>query len=341
VADSGQQRERLLEVVDLRKHYQQQSGIFSGSRVYEVKAVNKVSMFAEKGTTLAIVGESGCGKSTFAKVMTGLEQSTDGRLALGGKEIGSVPVERRPAELKRRLQMIFQNPDGTLNPSHSLGYALARTLKRLRRISGRKAKAEARTLLETVKLPAEFATRKPRQLSGGQKQRVAIARALSGDPDVVIADEPVSALDVSVQASIINLLLELQRERATTFVFISHDLSVVRYLSEHVAVMYLGKVVEFGATEQVFSPPYHPYTEALLSAVPIPDPDRQQKRIILEGTIPSPTDLPKGCPFATRCHRKIGAICDTTPPSEQETNSGHRIACHIPLSELRSVSPVV
>ena len=195
--------------------------------------------------------------------------------------------------------------------------------------------------METVKLPSDFVDRKPRQLSGGQKQRVAIARALAGDPDVVIADEPVSALDVSVQAAIINLLMELQSAKQTTFVFISHDLSVVRYLADRVAVMYLGKVVEFGSVEEVFSPPYHPYTEALLSAVPVPDPDHQQKRIVLEGAIPSPLDLPKGCPFSTRCPRKIGEICDTTPPPDLETGTGHLIACHISLDELEKIEPVI
>ncbi len=200
---------------------------------------------------------------------------------------------------------------------------------------------QARRLMEIVKLPADFVDRKPRQLSGGQKQRVAIARALAGDPDVMVADEPVSALDVSVQAAIINLLLELQSTRAATMLFISHDLSVVRYLADRVAVMYLGKIVEFGSVDEVFSPPYHPYTEALLSAVPIADPDRQQKRILLEGAMPSPRDVPKGCPFATRCPRKLGEICDTTPPPEHRTNTGHRIACHIPIEQLRSVEPII
>ena len=183
--------------------------------------------------------------------------------------------------------------------------------------------------------------RKPRQLSGGQKQRVAIARALAGDPDLLVADEPVSALDVSVQAAIINLLMEIQAKRDATLVFISHDLSVVRYLADHVAVMYLGKIVEFGSVDDVFSPPYHPYTEALLSAVPVADPDVQQKRIILEGSMPSVTEIPAGCPFSTRCPRKVGAICETTPPPEQQTATGHRIACHIPLTELSGVEPVI
>jgi peptide/nickel transport system ATP-binding protein len=195
--------------------------------------------------------------------------------------------------------------------------------------------------METVKLPVDFVARKPRQLSGGQKQRVAIARALAGDPDVVVADEPVSALDVSVQAAIINLLIELQATRDATLIFISHDLSVVRYLADRVAVMYLGKIVEFGEVEDVFLPPYHPYTESLLSAVPIPDPDLKQKRIILEGNLPSVRNIPAGCPFATRCPRKIGEICDTTPPPERRTPTGHRIACHIPLEELNRVDPVI
>ena len=324
----------LLDVQRLHKHYVQSSSIFSGSKTYAVKALNDVSMSANRGTTLAIVGESGCGKSTFAKVLTGLEKATAGQLELSGIDIGSIAVDQRPNSLKRRLQMVFQNPDDTLNPSHSIGFALERSLKRLKQMSRRDARIEARRLMETVKLSADFVSRKPRQLSGGQKQRVAIARALAGDPEVIIADEPVSALDVSVQAAIINLLMELQSEHQTTTVFISHDLSVVRYLADRVAVMYLGKVVEFGSVEDVFSPPFHPYTEALLSAVPVPDPDYQQKRIVLDGAIPSPLDLPKGCPFSSRCPRKAGTICETTPAPEQTTSTGHRIACHIEVGEL-------
>src|SRR6185295_662805 len=281
------------------------------------------------------------GKSTLAKVLTGLERATEGKVALEGDEIGTILVESRSTEIKRKLQMVFQNPDSTLNPSHSVGFAIGRSLKRLKGAPAKQAREEVQRLLETVKLPIEFAHRKPRQLSGGQKQRVAIARALAGDPELVIADEPVSALDVSVQAAIINLLLEIQRDREATLVFISHDLSVVRYLADRVAVMYLGHIVEFGTVEEIFSPPYHPYTEALLSAVPVPDPDLHQKRIVLEGVLPSATNLPQGCPFSTRCPRKIGAICDTTPPPELRTPAGHRILCHIPLSDLSRVEPVV
>jgi peptide/nickel transport system ATP-binding protein len=298
-------------------------------------------MSATRGMTLAVVGESGCGKSTLAKVLTGLEKATDGKVALDGFDIGGIRVEDRTSAVKGKLQMVFQNPDSTLNPSHSVGFAIERSLRRLKSLTGSSMREQARRLMEVVKLPADFVDRKPRQLSGGQKQRVAIARALAGDPDVMVADEPVSALDVSVQAAIINLLLELQSTRAATMLFISHDLSVVRYLADRVAVMYLGKIVEFGSVDEVFSPPYHPYTEALLSAVPIADPDRQQKRILLEGAMPSPRDVPKGCPFATRCPRKLGEICDTTPPPEHRTNTGHRIACHIPMEQLRSVEPII
>jgi peptide/nickel transport system ATP-binding protein len=230
--------------------------------------------------------------------------------------------------------MVFQNPDSTLNPSHTVGYAIGRALRRLRHLSREAARQEVAHLLEVVRLPAELAGRKPHQLSGGQKQRVAIARALAGNPDVVVADEPVSALDVSVQAAIVNLLSELQASRESTLVFISHDLAVVRYLADHVAVMYLGKVVEFGPVEAVFSPPHHPYTEALLSAVPVPDPDDQRPRILLEGTLPSAAEVPRGCPFATRCPRRVGPLCDETPPPEQHLAYGHRIACHIPAEEL-------
>ena len=195
-------------------------------------------------------------------------------------------------------------------------------------------------LLDLVKLPRAFADRMPRQLSGGQKQRVGIARAFAGDARIVVADEPVSALDVSVQAAIINLLIEIHADREATLLFISHDLSVVRFLADFVSVMYLGMIVEFGSVEQVFSPPSLPYTVALLSAVPIADPDVDQKRVQLGGTIPSPTNLPKGCPLATRCPRKIGEICDNVPPPVIDCGNGHRVACHIGLDELQNMGPV-
>jgi peptide/nickel transport system ATP-binding protein len=332
--------EQVLHIAHLRKTYHQSTGMFGGAG-YDVHAVNNIDLAANRGQTLAIVGESGCGKSTLAKVLTGIELGTEGKVTLGGKEISQIPVEQRQAEIKRAIQMVFQNPDSTLNPSHSIGYVMERAIRKLRGIGSREAEREASNLLKTVNLPVEFAARMPRQLSGGQKQRVAIARALAGEPDLILADEPVSALDVSVQAAIINLLVDIQSKRGATLVFISHDLSVVRYLADYVAVMYLGQVMEFGRTEDVFAPPYHPYTEALLSAVPIADPDVHQRRIILEGAMPSPQNRPQGCPFATRCPRKVGAICDTTQPPIQTTASGHRIACHIPLDELKKVDEVV
>ena len=332
--------EVVLQIAHLRKTYHQSTGMFGGAG-YNVHAVDNIDLAANRGQTLAIVGESGCGKSTLAKVLTGIELGTEGMVTLSGKEISQIPVEDRTAIVKRAIQMVFQNPDSTLNPSHSVGYVMERAIRRLRGLSSSAARGEASSLLKTVNLPVEFAQRMPRQLSGGQKQRVAIARALAGEPDLILADEPVSALDVSVQAAIINLLVDIQAKRGATLVFISHDLSVVRYLADYVAVMYLGQVMEYGNTEDVFAPPYHPYTEALLSAVPIADPDVHQRRIILEGAMPSPQNRPQGCPFATRCPRKVGAICDTTPPPIQTTAGGHRIACHIPMDELKNVDEVV
>ena len=332
--------EVVLQIAHLRKTYHQSTGMFGGAG-YNVHAVDNIDLAANRGQTLAIVGESGCGKSTLAKVLTGIELGTEGMVTLSGKEISQIPVEDRTAIIKRAIQMVFQNPDSTLNPSHSVGYVMERAIRRLRGLSSSAARGEASSLLKTVNLPVEFAQRMPRQLSGGQKQRVAIARALAGEPDLILADEPVSALDVSVQAAIINLLVDIQAKRGATLVFISHDLSVVRYLADYVAVMYLGQVMEYGNTEDVFAPPYHPYTEALLSAVPIADPDVHQRRIILEGAMPSPQNRPQGCPFATRCPRKVGAICDTTPPPVQTTAGGHRIACHIPMDDLKKVDEVV
>jgi peptide/nickel transport system ATP-binding protein len=322
-----------LRVDGLEKVYRPRQGLF-GSERGAVRALNGIDLVVRKGETLAIVGESGCGKSTLAKVLAGLETASAGRVEIAGTEVASMRVEARSLELRRTIQMVFQNPDSTLNPSHSAGYAIGRALRRLRRMARGEAASEATRLLGVVKLPADLGGRQPDRLSGGQKQRVAIARALAGDPDVIVADEPVSALDVSVQASIVNLLNEIQTAREATLIFISHDLSVVRYLADHVAVMYLGSVVELGSVADVFAPPFHPYTEALLSAVPVPDPDAQGARIILEGPLPSATEIPSGCPFSGRCPRRIGAICDETSPPTRQLSRDHRIVCHIPGEEL-------
>jgi peptide/nickel transport system ATP-binding protein len=332
-AEPGGGEAAVVELHGLSKTYRQAAGMFGADR-RTVQALSGIDMAAAKGRTLAIVGESGCGKSTLARIVCGLTTASGGSVRLDASEVAALPVEARSDALKRKLQMVFQNPDSTLNPSHSVGFSVVRALRRLRRVAPGEAKAAAARLFETVQLPQEFMGRKPHQLSGGQRQRVAIARALAGDPAVILADEPVSALDVSVQAAIINLLTELQSARGATLVFISHDLAVVRYLADEVAVMYLGTVAEAGPVERVFAPPWHPYTEALLSAVPQTDPDAPHGRIVLEGAVPSASDLPKGCPFATRCPRKLGAVCDEERPPEQALGHGHRIACHIPADAL-------
>ena len=330
----------LVTTEHLGKLYRPRGGLF-GRRRPGVRALSDVDLGAGRRQTLAIVGESGCGKSTLAKVLAGIEVASEGRVSLDGIEIGRLGVDARDRQLKRRLQMVFQNPDSTLNPSHTVGYAIGRALRRLRGGAPADAAAGVARLLEVVKLSPAMAGRRPRQLSGGEKQRVAIARALAGDPDVIVADEPVSALDVSVQAAIVNLLAELQAAHGTTLIFISHDLAVVRYLADHVAVMYLGAVAEFGPVERVFAPPWHPYTEALLSAVPVPDPDAAGARIVLEGVVPRATERPRGCPFATRCPRKVGAVCEDTPPPVQRLADGHRLACHIPPAELQRLQSMI
>ena len=335
----------VLKVRDMSKFYEQRDSslraLFSGHGVHHVKANEELNFDAIAGKTIAIVGESGCGKSTFAKVLTGLETATAGSIEFEGKNIGVIPVNKRDRKLIRALQMVFQNPDGTLNPSHSVGYCIGRVIKKFGiEKDGSKVRKRVADMLNVVRLPPAFSTRKPRQLSGGQKQRIAVARAFAGNPSMVIADEPVSALDVSVQAAVINLLNEVQAEFNTTLLFISHDLSVVRFISDDIVVMYLGQIMESGPADMIFNPPYHPYTEALLSAVPIPDPDIQQKRIRLEGEMPSVINPPKGCRFSTRCPRYLGKLCDEEVPPDKEVEPGHIIKCHIEIDKLKQVEPI-
>ena len=334
--------EPLLRIDGLHKAYEA-AGVhwFRKGKDGGVHALNGISVSAAKGRTLAIVGESGCGKSTLARVLTGLEEASGGTIRFGDADLARTRVDRRTKALKRAIQMVFQHPDGTLNPSHTIGFTIARTLRRLASIPAGEMKRAVENLLQTVNLPAQFSRRLPSQLSGGQKQRVAIARALAGNPVLVVADEPVSSLDVSVQAAILNLLLEIQTASETTMLFISHDLAVVRFLADHICVMYLGRVMEYGTVEEVFDPPYHPYTEALLSAAPVADPDAKRRRIVLEGSLPDPSEPPRGCPFHTRCPRKIGPLCEDTLPPEHRLPGGHRIACHIPLPELQAMEPVL
>jgi peptide/nickel transport system ATP-binding protein len=321
-----------LSVRNLSKTYQAK-GMFR-ARGAAVLAATNVSFDARPGGTLAIVGESGSGKSTVAKVLAGLIAGSGGTADLHNVNLVSTPVDQRPWDLRRRVQMVFQNPDSTLNPSHSVEYALTRPLKRLKGLSSKDARAEVQRLIERVRLPAELLSRMPHQLSGGQRQRVAIARALAGDPDILIADEPVSALDVSVQAAIVNLLGDLLETSSLSLVMISHDLALVRHMADWIAVMYLGRVVEYGPAAQVLAAPHHPYTEALLSAAPTPYTEAAAPAVVLTGTMPSPSSVIQGCPFASRCHKKLGAICESAPPPIR-TFGAHTIACHIEFSAVR------
>lgn len=342
-------KEDLISVDKLKVYYPAESNsvvsLFGLGEKKYVKAVDDVSLRVAKGRTLGIVGESGCGKSTLVKGLIGLEPVTSGNVEFMGFDV-TQRVTERDTKMIKEMQMVFQNPDSTLNPSFSVGWQIARPIKRFKTVPRNQVKSEVIKLLKAVRLPPTFYDRLPRQLSGGEKQRVGIARALASRPDLIICDEPVSALDVSVQAAVINLLLEIQQVFGSSMIFIAHDLSVVRYFSDDIAVMYLGHVVEIGPADAIYSPPYHPYTEALLSAVPVPDPDIKQKDLRLSGNVPSALDPPSGCCFHTRCPRRNilpedGKICETERPSWLASNKGHRILCHIPLEELEKVEPVI
>ncbi len=341
---NGAGTEAILKVEGLKTHYRPAAatllGAFGVGRNDVVRAVDGVSFDLPKGTTLGIVGESGCGKSTLIKTIIGLEDMTGGKAEFLGFDLQR-RTNQRDLSLIRELQMVFQNPDATMNPSYSVGQQIERPLKRFGVVPRDRIRDEAIRLLRAVKLDEHYYDRLPRQLSGGEKQRVGIARAFAGRPDLVLCDEPVSALDVSVQAAVLNLLLEIQREHGTTMIFIAHDLSVVRFFCDAIAVMYLGQIVEIGPAEAIYAPPYHPYTESLLAAVPVPDPDAAQTHIRLQGSVPSPTNPPPGCRFHTRCPRRSllpdgGRVCETDEPPWRDAGGGHRIFCHIPLERLRA-----
>ncbi|MDP6967798.1 MAG: ABC transporter ATP-binding protein [Gammaproteobacteria bacterium] len=335
----------VLKIANLRKYYEvAASALFGGGEKRVVKANETLTFEAREAETLAIVGESGCGKSTLAKMLLGLETASDGTIEMNHHNVEQVPIEERNVETISSIQMVFQNPFDTLNPSMSVGRQIIRALE-VFKIGVDDADREQRMLelLDLVKLPREFAKRMPRQLSGGQKQRVGIARAFAGNAQIVVADEPVSALDVSVQAAVTDLLMELQRKNKTTMLFISHDLSIVRYISDRVMVMYLGHVVEMGTTDQVFAPPYHPYTEALLSAVPIADTSIARESIVLKGDIPSAVNPPSGCPFQTRCQHKdkVGKICESELPPLRVLADGHEVKCHMSDHDMAAMTPVI
>jgi peptide/nickel transport system ATP-binding protein len=317
----------LVRVQDLAKVFHQHG--------HAIHALGGVSASIWAGETLGLVGESGSGKTTFARALLGLVVPTGGSVEVDGR---TVPprLGQRSNEDVRSLQIVFQNPDSALNRRHTVRRILRRALKKLAGLTGADAEARLLELLQSVRLAERYLTVRPNQLSGGLKQRVAIARAFAGDPRLVLCDEPTSALDVSVQAAILNLLVELQVERKVAYLFISHDLGVVRYISDRIAVLYLGRLMEFGPAETVFEGPHHPYTEALLSAVPTID-GGGQERIKLAGEIPSAASPPSGCVFHTRCHRKVGAICEEQEPPLIEVDQGHLMRCHIPIDELRQL----
>ena len=332
----------ILRTMGLHKHFPAPRSLrdrLRGQEAKPIRAVDGVDIALQRSRTLGLVGESGSGKTTLARVIIGLTERSGGGIELLGMDIRGGLRERSP-KLLSRLGMIFQNPQTALNPYMTVSQAIRRPLMKLRGMSREAAHEEMLRLLHDVNLNAEYADRFPDALSGGEKQRVVIARAFASEPDLILCDEPVSALDVSVQAAVLNLLSRLQAEKGAAYLFISHDLAAVGYLADAIAVMYLGQLVETGAASDIFQPPFHPYTEALFSAIPVADPARQSQRILLRDGLPSARDLPGGCRFHTRCPRKIGAICEDEAPPWRMANASHAIRCHIPVAELRATQSI-
>ncbi len=321
--------ENLVEVDDLRVYFPIRSGIVLDRHIGDIKAVDGVTFEIRRGETLGLVGESGCGKSTVGRALLRLYKPTSGRITFDGQDVTSLS-ERELRPLRRRMQMVFQDPFASLNPRHSVGRIIAEPM-RVHGLAGRRGAGDrVRELLKTVGLPADAASRYPHEFSGGQRQRIGLARALSLNPDFVVADEPVSALDVSIQAQIINLLEQLQDEFDLTYLFIAHDLAVVRHISDRIVVMYLGSIVEVSPADELYTNPLHPYTISLLSAVPIPDPvvERKRKPLLLAGDLPSPANPPPACRFHTRCPFVQPTRCREDVPELRTLASGHLVACH-------------
>lgn len=317
----------LLEVSGLKKHFKIGGGLFGGG-AKKVHAVDGVSFTIKKGETLSIVGESGCGKSTVARSVLGLTDITEGEIRIGGQRIESLSTEQmRP--VRKRMQVVFQDPYSSLNPRMRVRDILAESLRNFKvATQPQQIEEHLNKLMDMVQLPREGLTRFPHEFSGGQRQRIGIARALSSQPELIICDEAVSALDVSVKAQIVNLLQDLQKELGLSLLFISHDLAIVEHMTHRVAVMYLGKVVEMGSRAQIFLNPMHPYTQALMSAVPVPDPKASRKRIMLKGDVPSPIRPPAGCHFHTRCPYAFDR-CSVERPELRAAEDGHTRACHL------------
>lgn len=318
--------ETILEVKNLKKHFPITGGIL-GKEVNTVKAVDGLNFDVKKGETLGLVGESGCGKSTTGRVLLRLLDATEGEVVFEGQNIHQL-AKNDLRSLRREMQMIFQDPYASLNPRMTVGKIIGEPMEIHNIASGQEKERRVRNLLEKVGLQPEYANRYPHEFSGGQRQRIGIARALTVDPKIIVCDEPVSALDVSIQAQVINLMKDLQEELDLTYIFIAHDLSVVRHISDRVAVMYLGRMAELADKKELYNNPQHPYTKALLSAIPIPDPEVSREKIILEGDVPSPINPPSGCTFHTRCPFAKD-ICKKETPVFEDKGSDHFVACHL------------
>lgn len=318
--------ETILEVRNLKKYFPIKDGIFGRVKNY-AKAVDDVSFSMEKGSTMSLVGESGCGKTTIGKTILRLNDKTSGDVLFFGNEIHSLSRKELSA-LRPKIQIIFQDPFSSLQPRMPVGEIIGEAVREHGIVTRREFDYHIDRIMASCGLQPYHKIRYPHEFSGGQRQRICIARALALNPSFIVCDEPVSALDVSIQAQIINLLEDLQKEYSLTYLFISHDLSVVQHISDKVGVMYLGSMVEYAAKDDIFSNPLHPYTKALFSAIPIPNPSIRMKRIILEGSIPSPINPPSGCKFHTRCSQCM-EICKTKPPAEYDAGGGHKVCCHL------------
>ncbi|MFD2369742.1 ABC transporter ATP-binding protein [Brevibacillus sp. GCM10020057] len=318
--------EELLVVKNLKKYYPITGGVLGGE-IGVVKAVDDVSFSVKRGETLGLVGESGCGKSTTGRSLLRLIEPTAGEVHFDGVNVTALSADEM-RKMRRDMQIVFQDPFASLNPRHNIEKILEEPLVVHGIGTAAERKKRVEEMLEVVGLSSYHARRYPHQFSGGQRQRIGIARALMLNPKLIVADEPVSALDVSIQSQVLNLMQDLQRDLGLTYLFIAHDLSVVRHISDRVGVMYLGRIVELTSSEQLYSTPLHPYTKALLSAVPTPDPDAVRERVILQGDVPSPANPPSGCTFHTRCPH-VTEECRTVRPAFQDVGDGHFVACHL------------